>query len=36
MEIEVSAPWASLAMISLNEYLRFPEAKTPSTSFRLH
>jgi hypothetical protein len=35
MEIEVSAPFASRAMISLSEYFRFPEPNTPSTSFRL-
>ena len=34
MEIEVSAPFASRAIISLSESFRFPEPHTPSTSFR--
>jgi hypothetical protein len=33
MKIEVTAPWASLAMISFSEYFLMPEPKTPSTSF---
>jgi len=36
IEIEVSAPFASRAMISLSEYFCFPEPNTPSTSLRLH
>jgi hypothetical protein len=35
IEIEVSAPLGSRAMISCNEHLRFPELKIPSISFRL-
>ena len=35
IEIEVSAPLVSRAMISRSEYFRFPDPKTPSTSFLL-
>jgi hypothetical protein len=35
MEIELSAPFASRAMISMSEYFRFPKPKTSSTSLHL-
>jgi len=35
IDIEVSAPLGSRAMIMTREYFRFPEPKHPSTSFRL-
>jgi hypothetical protein len=35
MEIKFSAPLGSRAIIRSREYLRFPEPKHPSTSFRL-
>jgi hypothetical protein len=34
IKIEISAPLASRAMISFSPYFRFPDPKTPSTSFR--
>ena len=35
IEIEFSAPLGNRALIKSREYLRFPEPKHPSTSFRL-